>query len=63
MYAYTHSHVHLCMQYQLVKNEAMNLVEIGEGCIEGFGGRKGKGKIIQLYYNVKTKRNNFGLLN
>lgn len=45
------------------EKDSVNSKERKQRCIEGFGGRKRKGKIIQLYYNVKTKRNNFGLLN
>lgn len=34
----------------------MNLKESGKKYIEGFGGRKRKGEIKQLKYNIKIKK-------
>lgn len=41
---------------QLVKNEAMNLKENKEKFIGEFGGRKGKRKMMLIYYNLKSKK-------
>lgn len=39
----------MCIQKQLVKLEAMNLVESGEWYMARFGGKKGKGEVLELY--------------
>lgn len=36
------------------EKKAMNLKGSGEGCLQGFGGRKGKGE-VELNYNLKKK--------
>lgn len=41
------------MESQLVKQKAMNLKESGKGCIGVFGGKREKGKMLQLNYNLK----------
>lgn len=38
------------------KKEAINLKGSGEGCLEGFRGRKGKAE-MELNYNLKKKKN------
>lgn len=32
----------------------MNLKESGEQCVIGFGGRKGKGEMLEINYNLKN---------
>ena len=39
-----------------MSKEAMDLKESKEGDMEGFGGRKEKGKIMWLHYNLKNKK-------
>lgn len=36
-----------------MKTEAMDIKENKKGYMGGFGGRKGKGKLMQLLYNLK----------
>lgn len=45
------------VQLQLVKKEAMNLKQSREGIWASLERGRGKGRIMQLYYNVKTKQN------
>lgn len=40
-----------------MKKDNMNLKASKGGYIGGFRGRKEKGEIMQLYYNLKSKRN------
>lgn len=37
----------------------MNLKETGEGYMGGLGGRKGKGEMLQWYYDIKKKLNKY----
>lgn len=45
-----HIHIHVCMLQQLMKNEAMCFKEIIEVYMGEFGGKKGKGNIVN--YNL-----------
>lgn len=43
-----------------MKKEAMNLKENRAGQAEGFGGRKRKGEMLSLYYNLKKLKRESG---
>lgn len=55
VYVYIHMYeyiVYICIYTytkQLVKLEAMNLVKSGEWYMARFGGKKGKGEVLELY--------------
>jgi hypothetical protein len=38
------------------KNQAMNVKESKDGYLGWFGGRKWNGGMMQLYYNLKSKK-------
>lgn len=42
-----------------MEKEAMILKESKKGFTGGLGGRKWRGELMQLYYNLKNKRNSF----
>lgn len=49
----------MCMYVAPVdEKSSMNFKESKGGYMGDFGGRKGKGEITYLYYNLKNKRNN-----
>ena len=52
---YVYIQIHLCMQCQLMKREAMNLKESEGRYMGGSGERKGKEEIV--LNNVVSKRN------
>lgn len=46
----------ICYQQQLKKKKAMNMKEVRDGYLGGFSRRKGRRRVLQLYYNFKNEK-------